>query len=135
MRGHVLAAKALLEQTGREVYIGEVEGAPTFPYYLLWTSTGRERTESLQADDDFLDDTIYLTTAGITAESVMTAAVDARGRLRRAILAVPGHRVEPLRLEPDQQPITVDRDVVIPGTQRHPQFGVDGYRLVSQPTT
>lgn len=135
MRGHVLAAKALLEQTGRQVYVGEVEGAPEFPYYLLWTSTGRERTESLQADDDFIDDTLYVTTSGITAESVMIAAVDARGRLRRAVLSVAGHQVEPLRLEPDQQPITVDRDVVIPGTKRHPQFGVDGYRLVSQPTT
>lgn len=132
MREHVAAVVALLEATGRKVYVGEVEDAPTYPYYLVWTSPGSERTESLQADDDFLDDSIRVTSVGMTTESVFSLTNVARNALRRVAPAVTGWHTEPLRLDPNPPPITVDYDVVIPGTKRHAQYGVDEYLVVAE---
>lgn len=128
------AAKARLETLGRQVYLVDVpEGVtPTFPYYLLWSSTGNDVTESLADCDDFLNDQLGVTTAALTPEGVWSATAKARGVLKGHALAVEGHKVEPLKLT-DARAIQADRDVTLPNSNRHPYFGVDLYRLVSEP--
>ena len=128
------AAKARLESLGRQVYLVDVpEGiTPSFPYYLLWSSTGNDVTESLADCDEFLNDQLGLTTVGLTPEAVWSATAKARGALKGHALVVAGRKVEPLKLT-DARAVQADRDVTLPNSNRHPYFGVDLYRLVSEP--
>jgi len=128
------AMKARLEDTGRQVYLVDVpEGiTPTYPYYLIWSTTGSDETSSLDDEDEYLDDRVGVTNVGLTPEAVWSAAAKSRGLLVGHSLAVDGRKVEPFR-RPEARDVQADRDVTLPNTNRHPYFGVDLYRLVSQP--
>lgn len=134
MRAHMEAVKARLEASGRQVYLVDVpEGVtPTYPYYLIWSTTGIDVSESLADCDEFLNDQIGVTNVGLTPEAVWSAANKSRALLKRHALAVEGHKVEPLKLT-DARAVQPDRDVTLTNTNRHPYFGVDLYRLVSEP--
>lgn len=128
------AMKARLETTGRQVYLVDVPPGvtPAYPYYLIWSTTGSEETSSLDDEDEYLDDRVGVTNVGLTPEAVWSAAKKSRSLLVDHALAVEGHKVEPFR-RPEARDVQADRDVTLPNTNRHPYFGVDLYRLVSQP--
>ena len=141
MRAHIAAIRARLETltfTGRGVgdlvYLVDVPEsvAPSFPYFLIWSSTGREVTESLGDCDTFIDDQVGVTVVALTPDGVWSAAAKARGALSGHVLAVSGYQPQPLRLT-ESRAVQADRDVTLPNVNRHPYFGVDLYRLVSEP--
>jgi hypothetical protein len=132
VRAHLDAVKALLAPAGMPVHYIEVLGAPTYPYVLLWTGSGRWVGAALCAQRIDLDDTLGVTVVHLTAEGVLSKQAIVRGLLDDAVPAVPGRHVDELR-QTDSQRIAVDREVVVPPTNTFPKYGVDLYALSSTP--
>lgn len=111
------------------VYVGEIKGAPTYPYVVLWGDVGLESSETLADVPDDLTVRLRVTCAGLSMDSVLITMSRVRAALNRVAPSVsewsPGRMVqEPL------QDITPDFDVNIPDIG-HPWFAVDGYTLRS----
>ena len=132
MRDHLEAIKALLEATGREVHLGEVQGTPKYPYYVIWSTTGQLHSDAADGAQSTLRDIVGVTCSGRTFESVLEVSAAARAILLGARLAVDGYDVKPLMFH-YANPVQLDRDAKIPNTNLHPAFGVDQYRLISEP--
>lgn len=130
MREHIAAIEDLLAQLGYETYYVDVPDAPTLPYVLLWGSGGTPTVErpvgfpALEADD--LTDLLGVTCVAGSAYGVLTARSQVRAVLDDSRPDVPGRFVE-LHLF-DSRDTQVDRDV-----NPHVPYGVDMYRLVSNP--
>lgn len=137
MREHVTAIKAALAPLGYPVHFVAVPGDdPAYPYVLLWTSAGVPSADLPVCDEATdLDDTVGVTGVGLSAEAVLAVLGRVRGVLSPSggagALTVPD-RAAWLRLR-DSRPVQADRDVTVSGTNQHPFFGVDLYRLVSTP--
>lgn len=131
MQAHIDAIRALLAPAGYPVHFIEVPGAPTYPYVLLWTSSGRMEPEALCDEIEDLNDVLGATAVGVTAEAVLTVQRKIRPLLGDSSPSVPGRSVS-LRYF-DSQPVQVDRDATLPTPNLHPKFGVDLYRLRSVP--
>ena len=115
----------------RTTYFVDVPATPVLPYYLLWGPAGtlpEESTVAGQLAADF-DTDVYVTAVAGTGEGVLTMQAAARSAL--ASVTVSGRSVA-LTLT-DSRPLMVDRDVILPDTDRHPVYGVDVYRLQSTP--
>lgn len=127
------AVKERLEGQGIETYVVDVpEGvSPNYPYAIIWSSTGREVAESL-CDDTYLSDTVYVTNVGLTPEAVWAMVKRTRSALRDWAPTVAGWSPQPLKPTTAQN-VQPDRDVTLPGVNRHPYFGVDSYPLISEP--
>lgn len=132
MQADIAAIRALLTAAGRTNYYVTVPGTPTLPYDLVWSSGGGLPVErpvtDVHAD---VDELIGVTTAAGTPEGVLIAQGITRAALDLQSPAVAG-RVTSLELV-DSRPIQIDLDVVIPGTNRNPAYGVDMYRYRSTP--
>ena len=114
------------------IYIGDIKGAPIYPYVVLWGDAGLESSETLADVPDDLVIRMRATCVGLTLDSVLIAVSRVRAALNRAIPAVsdwnPGRLVqEPL------QDASADFDVTIPNIG-HPWYAVDGYTLFSTKT-
>lgn len=131
MIGEIDAVTALLAGLGHDVYFVDVPETPTYPYFVVWSSTGRLEAPALDGEQTDLDDLLGVTAVAQTAESVLVISELARSVLEDAAPPVPGRRMH-LRLF-DSRPVVVDRDVTIPPANRHPAVGVDLYRLTSIP--
>jgi hypothetical protein len=129
--GEIDAVRALLLGLGHEVYFVDVPDKPTYPYFLVWSSTGRMLGPALCGTQTDLDDFVGITAVGETPEAAMVVLERARAVLEDAAPPVAGRSMH-LRLF-DSRPIAVDRDVTIPPANRHPSTGVDLYRLTSVP--
>ena len=132
MKAHIDAIKALLVSTGYGVYFADVPETPGYPYVLLWCSPGLMVADSLCGVQDVLDEPLGVTTAGANTDATLIAAGVVRAALLGAHPTVAGRFVHELRLI-DSQRVQVDRDVTLPGTNRHPSYGVDVYALKSDP--
>ena len=135
MKAEVSAIKALLTALGRTVHEITASGTLTYPYYILWSSTGNAPVErSVRAETSDIDDYVGVTTVGLTASSVRDGAAAARGALcpsgLPSSLTVTG-RVAVLTFS-EARPIQADMDVALVSGARV-MFGVDLYRLVSTP--
>lgn len=135
MKAEVAAVKARLTPLGRTVHEITASGTLTYPYYILWSSTGNAPVErSVRAETTDIDDHIGVTTVGLTASSVRDGAAAARGALcpngLPSSLTVTG-RVVVLTFS-EARPIQVDMDVALVSGARV-MYGVDLYRLVSVP--
>lgn len=131
MRAHIDGVRALLLPAGYPVHFIEVPAAATFPYVLLWTSSGRMESEALCDELEDLNDILGVTAVGLTADAVLSAQRKVRPLLSDASPVVPGRSVS-LRYF-DSQTVQVDRDVTLPAPNLHPKFGADLYRLRSVP--
>lgn len=134
MKAELAAVKALLSPL-HTVYEVTATGALTYPYYLMWSSTGNAPVErSVRAETTDIDDTFGVTTVALSADTVGTAAAAARAALcpsgLPASLTVAGRVVMVAFFE--ARPIQDDKDVTL-ASGAHPVFGVDLYRLVSTP--
>lgn len=113
-------------------YFVDVPVTPTLPYFILWGAAGMLPTESRISGPlttDF-DTPVYVTAVAGTGEGVLTMQAAARSAL--ASVTVSGRSVALTLTE--SRPLLVDRDVILPNTDRHPVYGVDVYRLQSVPT-
>lgn len=136
MREHVAAIRSALSVLPYDVHFVDVQGEPDYPYVLLWTSAGVPSSELPLCDTATdLDDTVGVTGVAESPEAALAVLGKVRGVLSPSggpePLVVPS-RAAWLRLR-DSRTVQADRDVTITGTNRHPFFGVDLYRLVSTP--
>lgn len=132
MQADIAAIRALLTAAGRTNYFVTVAGAPTLPYDLVWSSGGDLPVERPVADSHAdVDELIGVTTVAGTPEGVLIAQAVTRGALDLKSPAVAGRITSLERVE--SRPIQVDSDVVVPGTNRNPAYGVDMYRYRSTP--
>lgn len=135
MKAEVAAVKARLVALGDTVHEIAATGHLTYPYYILWSSTGNAPAErSVRAETTDIDDYVGVTTVGLTAGSVRDGAAAARGALcpngLPSSLTVTG-RVVVLTFS-EARPIQADTDVTLTAGV-HPLFAVDLYRLISTP--
>jgi hypothetical protein len=113
------------------------DGIPVPPYVVLeFPGSGRGDEESLTGAETATEGRFRVKAVAGTPEGagILLGLVRAVLSPDGAWAAVPidGHRVEVVFERSEF--VTVDRDVTIPQTNRHPGIGVDTYRLVSQPT-
>ena len=131
MNGERAAIKAALSALYATYHVAAPD-TPTLPYYIVWGPSGalpEEVTVAGQLWDD-VDTDVYVTAVAGTAEGVLTMQAAARTVMRA--VTVTGRHVA-LTLT-DSRPLMVDRDVILPNTDRHPVYGVDVYRLQSTPS-
>lgn len=130
---HYNAVKALLPSTVR-VHMWSVPDGAAYPYVVLWGDLGDESSGG--PDGDTLTDTpntlslrIRATYVGLTGDSLLIMARNARAALSRKTPNVAGWRTNPLR-QAVLMDAQVDRDVTLTGGG-HPIYAVDEYALVS----
>lgn len=128
MKAHIDAIRALL--VGVTSYYVTVPTAPTYPYVLLWSSSGTRPVEGVIESSSDLTDTIGATCVAGTPDGVLIVRDIVRTLLDGSHPTVTG-RLTWLNLY-DSLPTTVDDDVTIPNGG-HPAYGVDLYRLISTP--
>lgn len=137
MRAEVEALRATLAPLAMKVYWQSVPPTetPSFPYLLLWQSTGRPFDEvPLDGRNEAWSAILGLTAVGTTTESAREKAT-----LAKRLLTPGGY---PLELPVVGRSVEVqwssfgsageDRDANLPGVG-FPQFYVDLYRLTSLP--
>lgn len=109
---------------------------PPMPYFVLAGPTwGTPEEAPVCGVDEALDAEFRLTAVAANPES----AAILLGRARRLLspgtawtrIPYVGRRVQVKFVR--SEVLDVDRDVTIPATNRHPGYGVDSYRLVSEP--
>lgn len=133
IKEHYDAVKALVPDTVR-VYMWSVPTNPIYPYVVIWGDLGEESSggpdgDSLRDVPDILSIRIRATYVGLTADSMLIVAKNARAALNRKAPVVAGWRANPLRqaVLMDGQ---VDRDVTLTDGG-HPTFAVDEFSLIS----
>lgn len=129
MKDHIDAVKVLLADW--KTYYVTVSGAVTYPYLLLWGSSGLPSDENPLAGDVDLTDRLAVTHVAGTPEGVLLVRSQIRQILDGAEPQVEGRRVW-LHLVGSER-TQVDRSVTIETTDRNPAFGVDFYTLTSVP--
>lgn len=109
---------------------------PPVPYFVLaGPSWGLPEEAPVCGVDDALDAEFRLTAVAANPESAgillgrARAVLSPNGEWTR--ISYEGRRVEVRFVR--SEVIGVDRDVTIPKSNRHPGYGVDTYRLVSEP--
>ena len=139
MRAHLRALQTALAPLGYPVHLIHAEGrsdveVPPVPYLVLRAPTWGDPDDlPVCGPGADLDARVLITGTASTAEGALVVlgrvrthlapetVLDVEGRYA----TVTGHRSE---LEPQ-----VDQDLRLPGSDRHPGFGVDSYRLTSSP--
>ncbi|MHB1173407.1 MAG: hypothetical protein ACYCZY_13180 [Lacisediminihabitans sp.] len=131
MRAHVAAIKAAAEFAGYPVHFGYVPAPVPQQYVLIVTGTGDPASEvDVTGTTDDIDARVMVKIVGQTPD----AALGMAGKVQTALAApitVPGRVVWLSRT--GSLDVQVDRDVTITGTNTHPAFTTDFYRLISVP--
>ena len=131
MKAHIDAVRAALATVGYKVYYVAAPASPVLPYFIVWSSAGRPALEvDVTGTTDGIDTPVGVTAVAGSPDGVLMMQGLARAALSKP-LEVPG-RIVWLSLF-DSQNVQVDRDVTLPGTNAHPAYGVDLYRLQSVP--
>ena len=128
MKALVDSLKArILAETGATAHFVTVDKAPSYPYVLLWTSTGQLEQNTLGGDTD-LSDRLGVTMVHTTANNVLVFAPMVRAALVGWTPTSDTWAMEWFREPYDSRPVAVDSDVALPhvGT---PHFAVDMYHL------
>ena len=139
MRAHLQALQTLLAPLGYPVHLFHAEGrsdveVPPVPFLVLRAPTWSDPDDlPVCGPGADLDARVSVTGTASTVEGALVVL----SRVRRLLMP---HTVVPVegryatltghRSEVDPQ---VDPDLRLPGSDRHPGFGVDSYRLHSVP--
>lgn len=133
MADHVQALRGLLEGNGWSVYVGDVDAKnPPMPYALIQAVTGVGGDVNVAQDRVEVAEDVNVTVVDDSASNCLRSTSECRAVLNGAVLTVAGRRCFPMRLTA-AQPVAVDRDVTLTGTDRHPCYAVDSWRLSSTP--
>ena len=132
LTAHVAALKAVLSGGGFVVYVGDVTGTVSYPSVMIQAATGLPVSVNLASDQEEVSEGVNVTVVDDSPANCMVTIEAVRALLHGLVIEVDGRSCEPLRLT-GAQPVVVDRDVTITGTNRHPAYGVDTWRLVSTP--
>ena len=137
MKAHLDAVKDRIESLGVATFIGWAYNPPA--RYVVLEPVTWDGTDELPlcGPDDVLDETFRVkAVAGTTVEGALILLDLIRDELspgrRWASLTVAGRSAEVKHLRMEMA--TVDQSVTATSTDRHPAFGVDSYRLMSQPS-
>ncbi len=133
IKEHYDAVKALLPSTVR-VHMWSVPADPVYPYVVLWGDLGEESSggpdgDSLRDVPDILSLRIRATYVGLTGDSLLIVARNARAALSRKTPTVAGWHPNPLR-QAVLMDAQTDTDVTLTGGG-HPIYAVDEFALVS----
>lgn len=133
IKEHYDAVKALVPFTVR-VHMWSVPADPVYPYVVLWGDLGEESSggpdgDSLRDVPDVLSLRIRATYVGLTGDSLLIIARNARAALSRKTPIVAGWHPNPLR-QAVLMDAQTDTDVTLTGGG-HPIYAVDEYALVS----
>lgn len=133
IKEHYDAVKALLPESVR-VHMWNVPETPVYPYVVLWGDLGEESSggpdgDSLEDVPDVLSIRIRATYVGLTGDSLLIVARNARDALNRKTPAVAGWRCSKLR-QAVLMDAQTDTDVTLTGGG-HPIYAVDEFSLVS----
>lgn len=127
-----------------------IETAPGYPTFLIFADPGASgQYVVLQAKgfdspnevpvcgpDDTIDAEVRVKATTGTADGVFIMLKALRDQLspglRESVLAVSGRHARLVYVRSEF--IDIDQDTTITGTSRHPAFGVDTYRLISEPS-
>lgn len=134
MIAHFTAIKAALSSW--DVFMGDATGTTSLPYIVLTPGYSIAGERPLSDALATIEGDVRVTVAGETLDSTIGLSKAVRTILSPDLtwgpLTVTGRAasIKWVRTEVT----AVDRDVTIPGSNRHPIFTVDTYHLVSQPT-
>lgn len=132
MKADIDAIMALAATSGLATYYVDVPAAPTYPYLLIWSTSGDPGLERAVSDSHAdIDDLVGVTAVAGTPGGVLIVQERARAVLDLKSPAVAG-RVTSLELT-ESRPVQMDRDVIATSTNRNPAYGVDMYRYRSTP--
>lgn len=132
MIAEIAAIRAALDTAGIANHYGDAGASPAYPYALVWSGSGIPTTDaSVSALGDF-EDSVGITSVAGTPDGVLIMRQAVRDAIAGFAPATVSGRLVWLTLT-DSLPVTVDRDVTITATSRHPAYGVDLFRLVSTP--
>lgn len=129
---HIAAVIALMPTGVATLYDGQVPTEPVFPYNVLWSTGGARPSVSQATEMSQLDVSLYITTVAATAESARIIQNSVRDSLLGVRPAVAGRSCWMLSIQ-YSEPIRQDTEVTITGTNLHPVYGVDVWRLASVP--
>lgn len=143
MREHLRALADVLEPLGYPVHLfyahplGDDAGeVPLVPYLVLRSGWGRPDDMPVCGETEDLDTTVLVTAAATTAEGAGVVLGRVRALLspsmQRTTIPMLERAASVRWLRSEIEP-TVDRDVRLPNSNRHPGFGVDSYHLHSVP--
>lgn len=128
------AVRLRLAPLGRQTHLIDAVGTLTYPYLLLWTSTNAPALEQDLARRRDLSFLIGVTAVGLNpraAGDVARLAKNLLGPERFVPLAVEGRSA---RIRWDGfQTASVDREVTLPDSNRHPAYEVHLYQVESTP--
>lgn len=143
MRQHLNAIKAELVPLGYPVHLYYANSltddpavVPPVPYLVLRGAWDRPEDMPVCGESDDLDTTVLLTAAATTAEGAGVVLDRARGVLSPSMQRTPVpmlDRAASVRWLRNEVEPTVDRDLRLPNSNRHPGYGVDSYHLHSVP--
>ena len=130
---HVLAVRDLLEAAGITVHLGDVtDPNPTMPYTMLQIPPGVPFDVNVAAQQVEFAEDLPVTVVDDSPLNCLRTRQQVRDVLDKAVPVVAGRVCFPMRLSGGTQ-IRPDTSVVIPGTSRHPAFGVDTWSVASTP--
>lgn len=138
MLAHLKALSTSLEPLGYPVYriYAPPDALDSLPYLILESGAWGEAIDlPVCGESDSLHDRLRVKAVGANSDAVMIALGRVRGLWSpsRAWTTVPmDARVLQVQFTRSEA-VYVDRDVTLPGTNRHPGIGVDTYTLDSQP--
>lgn len=131
MKQHVEAIRTLLAPI--PVHYADATGATSYPYVLVWSTPGGDDIEIPVGDDGAWSDLVGVTSVDTTANNALLLAAKVRLLLDGATLPVDDRHARLHLRKGLGQAVQPDREVTLPGTNRHPCFQVDRYLLTSQP--
>ncbi len=145
MRAHLRALAAHLEQLGYPVHLYRAHGAvatdgvevvPAVPYLVLGGAWDSGDEAAVCNETDTLDTEFRVTATATTAEGAGVVLDRVRGLLSPragwSVVPMAGRAASVKRARSEVEP-SVDMDLRLPNSNRHPGFAVDSYRLRSVP--
>ena len=131
MLDHLKAVQALLEPLGYPTH-RDVSPDAAPPYLVLSAPGWGDAAEaSVCASRESADVSLRVMATAGTTDGVRIMHTNVRRLLDRSHPRLEGRHLTVLWERSEF--VDVDRDVTIPGTNRHPAWGVETYRLVSEP--
>lgn len=148
MRSHLRALASALAPLGYPVHLlhaapassdaDDQDVVPPVPFLVLRGAWGSPEQMPVCDVTDDLDTAVFITCTAGTAEGALVVADRVRAHLspgrRWTALAVDGRAAQIRWVRNEVEP-QIDRDLRLPGSNRHPGFAVDSYRLHSTPLT